>query len=273
MTHDEIAELIGAYALDAVDSEEAAEVARHVAECPRCAEELAAHHSVAAVLANTGEDAPPELWGRIAAHIEPRNEELVRAVPSIARTRAARAAESGGAARGDAPARGSGGRGRRLARRRVRAIVAATAAAAAVVIAVLGFQVARLDHRVGQLSAASGHQGLSQAIQSALVDPQARRVVLASTTPGSQPEVEMMMLPSGAAYVVDSKLPPLPANRTYQLWAVTDGRAVSLGVLGSHVGTVALQVGTPAPKATYAVTVELAGGAATPSYPPVAESS
>ena len=58
MTHAEIAELLGAYALDAVSPDEAAEIEEHLAECPRCRAEVSAHREVAGVLGNLSGTAP-----------------------------------------------------------------------------------------------------------------------------------------------------------------------------------------------------------------------
>ena len=52
--HEEVAGLLGAYALDALDSDEAALVEAHLRDCPRCSAELARHHEVAGLLANSG---------------------------------------------------------------------------------------------------------------------------------------------------------------------------------------------------------------------------
>ncbi len=71
MNHDDVAELLGAYALDAVDPDEAALIEAHIDECPRCAAELAQHHEVAALMANAGSDASVELWDKIAARLDP----------------------------------------------------------------------------------------------------------------------------------------------------------------------------------------------------------
>ena len=70
MEHEAIEELLGAYALDAVTPEEHELVRRHLEECPRCADEVALHHEVAGLLANTGQDAPGELWDRIADRLD-----------------------------------------------------------------------------------------------------------------------------------------------------------------------------------------------------------
>ncbi len=59
MTHDEVAQLLGAFALDAVDGDEAGAIREHLVECPRCASEVAEHWEVTGLIANAGVDAPP----------------------------------------------------------------------------------------------------------------------------------------------------------------------------------------------------------------------
>ena len=70
MTHADIAELLGAWALDAVDDDEWHAVAAHLEECPRCRAEVAQHLEVVALLANSGADAPEGLWDRIAGELD-----------------------------------------------------------------------------------------------------------------------------------------------------------------------------------------------------------
>src|SRR5579863_6795438 len=81
MTHDEVALLLGAFALDAVDGDEAEAIRLHLAECPRCASEVAEHWEVTGLIANAGVDAPPELWDRIAARIDHTGPDLRRPAP------------------------------------------------------------------------------------------------------------------------------------------------------------------------------------------------
>ena len=63
-THEEVAELLGAYALDAVGPDEVVMIETHLEVCPRCRAEVAAHREVAAVLAYGGATAPDGLWAR-----------------------------------------------------------------------------------------------------------------------------------------------------------------------------------------------------------------
>jgi len=73
----------------------------------------------------------------------------------------------------------------------------------------------------------------------------------------------------GHGYLVGARMAVLPASKTYQLWAVVDGRPVSVGVLGNRVTTAAFTMGTLSPEAL-AVTVEPARGSVTPTAAPVA---
>lgn len=68
--HAELQELLGAYALDAVEPEEAAVIELHLPTCPRCRIELTEHREAAALLGYAGGAAPKGLWDRIIAELE-----------------------------------------------------------------------------------------------------------------------------------------------------------------------------------------------------------
>jgi anti-sigma factor RsiW len=70
LKHEEIADLLGAYALDAVEPDEAELVEAHLATCPRCRDEVRDHREVASLLAYSGAAAPPGLWDSLAAALE-----------------------------------------------------------------------------------------------------------------------------------------------------------------------------------------------------------
>jgi plasmid stabilization system protein ParE len=248
MNHNEIAELLGAYALDAVDADEAAMIQAHIDDCPRCAAELAQHHEVAALLANAGSDASVELWDQIAARIDPPGEPPAAATVLDA------------ALAGALPRRTS------QRRRRVRWSATATVGAvAAAVIALLALQVGHLDNQVNQ-------PRVSAAAQAALRNPQAHTVTLASTShPGTKAAV-IAVLPSGTGYMINSALHPLAPDETYQLWGVERGRTISLGLLGNHPTDVAFAEGNGTPITAYAVTAEHAGGVVSSTHAPVAQS-
>ncbi len=86
--------------------------------------------------------------------------------------------------------------------------------------------------------------------------PGARKTILVSTE--GQTMADAVVLPDGHGYLVDDHMAPLPADRTYQLWAVVDGSIISAGVLGSDPGTFAFMSTTSV--TALAITVEKSGG-------------
>ncbi len=284
-THEELQELLGVYALDALEPDEAAEVEAHLAQCPRCAAEVDAHREVAGLIGNGGAEAPAELWDRIAERLPagrpgtaspgPGWEALAGRLERPAAPAATGAATGTGRTSAGEPA---GGAVVPLARRNGRAWVraaTAVAAVAAVLATVLGVQVARLDHRVGQLQASAARPALSQAVAAALEDPTSERVRLTPPTgsSGTGASVTLVLTSSGTGYLVAHGLAPLAADRTYQLWAVLPTGPVSLGLLGPSPSESAFGADPGVAVPTYAITAEHAGGAVQPTSRPVVEGS
>jgi Anti-sigma-K factor rskA/Putative zinc-finger len=267
MSHEEAAELLGAYALDAVAPDEAAAVARHVADCRRCEVELQSFHEVAGMLGNAGGEAPPHVWDRLSAEIalsdhpggsDDRVVELLGG--RVSNSNASRAQQRARRrARSAHDGRWSGG---------LRWAVTGVAAALAL-IGVLGYQVLHLDSRVNNLEAAGSQVSAMKTAQSYLTNPQAHLVQLASATSGDDLAV-LAILPTGSAYLVNDHMPGLSTDKTYQLWGQVDGRFVSLGLLGNDPGDVAVQLGPDAPIDEFAVTAEPAGGVVQPTVGPLA---
>ncbi|MGH9056776.1 MAG: anti-sigma factor domain-containing protein [Acidimicrobiales bacterium] len=255
LSHDQLRELLGAFALDAVDADEAAAVSAHLVSCPRCRQEVAEYQQAAAMLANSGEDAPAGVWDAIVSKIETAPIQTTATAAMLGR-QAAKPVTSR--------------RIRPQVARRAGALVAAAAAAA---IAVLGVQVAHLDHRLSQVTAASAGQNLSAAARVALLDPSARRIALTGAGPSAPRVAEVVALRSGAGFWFNEGLPALASAKTYQLWAMVDGQAISVGVLGDHPQTVAFSLGSAATTDAFAVTVEPAGGSVSPTRPPVASTT
>lgn len=239
MTHDQIAELLGAYALDAVDPDEAAAVEAHLEVCPRCRDEVARHLEAVAFLANAGSVAPEGVWSRIAASLEepPPRLELTR-LP-LAR-----------------------GRGRRSLPARP---VVAIAAIAAAVIGLLGVQVQRQDGRLDRLSPALEQRGLDVAVAAALFDDRSMKVELVSDD--GDLYAKAVVQPDGKGYLVSHNLPELPSEETYQLWGLVGDQTVSLGVLGAEPGVRAFTAAGDV--SVLAVTAEQAGGVVSPTRAPI----
>jgi anti-sigma factor RsiW len=249
-THDEIAELLGAYALNAVDPDEARAVEAHLAECPRCRAEVAEHRDVAALLGNSGGDAPDGLWERIAASLEepapPMRLDLSagEAAASVVPIDRARGRRSGG---------------------RWAPVAAALGAAAAVVIAVLGVRVVDQQDRLDDLETALADADLQRAAEAALADARATRTTLRSES--GDVAVVAVLLPDGTGYLMAEDLPALPDDRIYQLWGQTEGGLISLGVFRTESGVVPFQA--TGSLELLAITEESAGGVVASENPPV----
>jgi hypothetical protein len=273
MNHEEVAELLGAYALDAVDGRDKDAVRQHLAECHRCQAELADFHEVAGLLANAGGDAPPQVWDQIAECVAIPKDPNSKGPDSKATVREGDRGSVLHLVRGRDPGHDRRYRIRQGTKKTVRWIMPLATAAAVIVIVVLGFQVAHLNNRVGKLAADNSRQGMSQAVEAALLDPQATRVQLTSAEHRGTTLGQIVILPSGSAFMISSEMPGLASNETYQLWGRTGATMISIGLLGNHPTDVALTIDPTARFGEFAVTVEPAGGVVTPTTPPVAESA
>jgi len=247
LSHDEVAELLGAYALDAVDADERLLIEDHLRDCPRCREEVGRHREVAAHLAFAGEPAPDGLWERIAADLGERTPigtglgELAHPYPLVrARTR------------------------RRLAT----PVLGALAAALVLVVGLLAWQVRSQRSDLNRLQSAAAAEGIDRAAAAAALDVHAVRYALVSGDGTAR--LEAVVTAGGQGFVVapSGGLPALGPDRTYQLWAISGSARISLGLLGRHPSVATFTAAGPAPE-TLAVTDEVAGGVSAPTGSPV----
>ncbi|HLF41865.1 MAG TPA: anti-sigma factor [Acidimicrobiia bacterium] len=246
LSHQQIEELLGAFALDAVDDDERDLVEAHLAGCPRCRAEVAGYRETASKLAHTGTRAPDGLWERIAESIEeaPPALNLAPVAPVVPIT--------------EATAR----RGRRSVS--LRAVVTLAAVAAAVT-AFLGLRVGELNRDLDAVQEALSAEGLQGAALAAMGDPHAENLWLRSGDGGHG--VRVVRLADGTGYVVPEDLDALPAERTYQLWGITADAKVSLAVLGNDPDVASFKmVGRVL---GYAITEEQAGGVVASTQSPV----
>jgi anti-sigma factor RsiW len=206
MTHDPVEDLLGVYALDALDDDERARVDAHLAECPRCRAEVDGHREVAAQLALTGSPAPLRVWDRIADAIDATDADV--APPSLRLVV------------GDRPAAAPPPRWRRFAG-------IAAVAAAAVAIVSLGVSTVSQGNRIDDFE--RGHDVAVAATQ-AFSSSDAR--VTALTTGDGTILGRAAVLPDGNGYLLADALPDLP-DGTYQLWGDTGSEVVSLGAIGA----------------------------------------
>ena len=272
--HQELQELLGAYALDAVDRETADRVEQHLDGCVRCSTEVARHHEVAGLLANSGGPSPAGLWDGIASRLDdpvpPSWERLnERLEAEGAGERRVQAEEAGDESTDERAAPATGVVPITDARRRNRVVVqisTVVAGAAAVVALVLGLQVHHLNQKVSALQA---QPSLSSAERSALADPSTKKIELAGSTGATTGRVTVVLTTSGTGFVEATGLSSLPKDRTYQLWGVVGGQTISLGLLGSTPTVVPFMVDGNATVSAFAITAEHAGGVVDSTNQPV----
>jgi anti-sigma factor RsiW len=234
---------LAVYALDALDDDdERRAVEAHLAECPTCTAEVAAHRATLAGL-TVDELPPPAIWQRVARDIGV--EDLPAPLPV---TPSVPSRPTGDA---EAPMRPSHLRRRRPRDSRSIALAAA-GLAAAVAVVVGGVAVMRSDGEPADLAALANE---------ALEAPGAQVATL-STEGGERAARVVVDGPTG--YVLVDELPTLPSGQEYQLWKVAGGVPVSLGVIGDGSTPVAA-VGVPANTADLAISTEPAGGSVAPT--------
>ncbi len=195
-------ELLGAYALDAVDADERRRVEDYLEVNPRASAEVQAHREVATMLAFTGMDAPDDLWSRIAGEI---GEQAPPPGPELAKVMSM----------DDHPRR-----------RRIAAFAPwVVSAAAAAVVGLVAFGVAdRAD---------APNEPISSALEIARADRDSVTTTLVSDA--SDASAEAVIDQDGHGFVVAQNLPTLPDDQTYQLWGVVDdGQVISLGIFGPN---------------------------------------
>jgi len=227
LTPEEIAELLPAYALDAVDDDERAMIEAHLERTPDARDDVAELQVAASLLAHAGGPPPTGVWERLESAISASPPPL-RAVPppDVFASRRVSAVER--------PSR----RWQWLA--------------AAAAVAALAFGGLWLAERSDNNRAVVDTAALARAAATA---PGARHAVL--TDHSGNTLATAVVERDGTGYLT-SHLPPAAAGQTYQLWGITRTGTISLGVLGAQPKTVAFK--TAVPTTSVAITTEVAGG-------------
>jgi hypothetical protein len=219
MTHEtghgdvyDLDELLGAYALDAVDDRERDRIEDYLRSNPRAAEEVARHREVATMLAFTGMDAPDGVWSRIESEIEATAPEPG---PELAKVFALERPEP-------SPQAVASQNSQR------RATNWFLGAAAAIALVVTGAAV------VTGLDSDSGGDPLADAYAAAQDDRDSMTTELVAD--GFDAVAVGVIDQDGHGYLDASELPELGADQTYQLWGVLadSSDVVSLGILGNR---------------------------------------
>ena len=265
---EELFALCSGYVLGALDEPEQRTLEQHLAEgCPDCEAELRSLANSAVLLATSAPQfaAPPALKAKLFDRI--RTEGAVRAPVS-------------------APAMP----GRKIValphRRRSSPLVWAFAAAAAVLAVTSALMWSATERLRGDLVAArlqidTQRQQLSNKQQELaeaqrwtdLVEGAGTRLVDLAITPAGSAILKARALYDPQAHramIVFSNFTP-PAGADYQLWALRDGKPSSLGVIHADASGRAIvrlpDTGDPASLGAFAVSLERAGGASTPTAP------
>ena len=239
--HSEIEDLLGAYALDAVDDDERAVIDAHLDECARCRAEVAEHRETAALLAFSGSDAPAGLWEGISTQLERPGAEVVELSDRLRPT----------------PSQGQP---------RWLAAVAAAAAIVVAAVAGLGWKVIDQDRQLDRLASRVAQGDLAGLATAVLADPGTRQIELKGAD-GHRMAL-IALTPEGDGYILPSAMQTLESGRTYQLWALAGATPVSAGLLGRSPGVAAFHV--EGDVEGFAVSVEDADGAPAPTSAPVA---
>jgi hypothetical protein len=228
LTSDEIAELLPAYAIDAVDDDERAEIDGYLESHPEARATVSQLQVAASMLAHAGGPPPEGVWERLESILSTPAPPLQDVAPPTVLT----------------PRRAPATPTAQLERRW------RWLAAAAVVVALV-FGGLWLADRGGDVSTAD----VAALARTASTTPGARRAVL--TDSDGHTLATAVLTRDGNGYLT-SELPPAAPGETYQLWGITRTGTISLGVLGRDPGTIAFKAAAPA--TSLAITTEIAGG-------------
>lgn len=224
----EVHTLSGAYAINALSSDEADLFRTHLDACSACRQEVRELQAAAAQMGSTESLAPPaELKARVLAAAG-QQPQLPPRVPH------------------------SGKRSERRVRTWFPRLLVA-AAAILIAAAGIGFLQMRDDTAPGSTLAAS--------VVRVFEAPDAHRATVKSSNGGN---VTVATSPSLDRMAVDTDdLPDLKNGQVYQLWAIADGNYASAGLLENPDSGAAMAM--PAEGTQIAITIEPAGGSVKPS--------
>jgi len=267
---DDLHALSGAYALDAVDDIERAAFLRHMAECDSCAAEAGEFREVAARLGDVVEEPPARLRANVLAAIG-QTRQVGPVDPQAPGLAALRSAANGRSAANDRPAANDRGRSRRPAQssrgdQRWRRATLATAAAAVVAIAgTWAVMDARVRHAQSQVNALQADRERIYAVMNAK-----DVTMLGANLPDGGRLAAAVSPTQREGVAMFAGLPPLPADRTYEMWLIAGDRKTKALLLPTGVlGGTALFDYNPDSDA-FAITEEPAQGSNTPTMAPLA---
>jgi anti-sigma-K factor RskA len=247
--HEQFADDLSLYAVGALQGEERLAVEKHLEGCPDCRDEVMRLHGDWALLAlsASGPKPPSRSRDRLMAAIakKPRRIQV------------------------------------RPVKRKTWWIALDWAAAAAAVVIVLLFvrQNTDLRRRLAELQADSEgqQQQLIQAKEliATLTSADAAHFTLVAGKAAPQPSAKAIYVRSNGTLVfLASNMPPLPSQKTYELWLIpTSGAPIPAGLFRPNPHGSAVLIKPPLPTGveakTFAITVEPGAGSAAPTSTPI----
>jgi len=237
MTHDELKDALSALALGALDPAERDVVQAHVRECAECQAELAV---LSRVVDGIGLEAKPVTPpAALRAKVMARVTAQPKQAPSTFTPRAASKPTSA----------------------RIPLMLPLALAASLILAMAALFYAFTLRGEISDLRKIVG------VIQS----PDLLSVVVKGQDTAANASGRALWSRSSGLVFSAQRLPPLPAGRVYQLWTITGKTATSAGLMtpdtnGTAFVTMPVSPDAPRPDA-FGVTIEPAGGSATPTMP------
>jgi anti-sigma-K factor RskA len=150
---------------------------------------------------------------------------------------------------------------RRTRRSTINGWLAGVAAAAVLVAAGLGISTYQASQRADEAQLAA------EQITSVLANPNA--VVERTQVAGGGTGTLVVAPDEEQAVFLAASLPNTESGETYQLWAIDEAGATSVGLLQPDAGRATALVDLPAGTTTFGMTVEPAGGSEAPTTDPV----
>lgn len=269
MTHQELIESAASYALDALDQEERARFEAHLSGCAECRSEVAAYREVAGALAHAAPTTA--LPSRAVRDRIMRDARQVRPIATAPRpvVQPVRPVSPVSSVSNATP-------------RRTRRGVIPWSVAAAAIAAALAFAFVYRGERdqAGQLrrelAAAQATLARDDSTLSAFLGPEVHVVSLTATSE-QKPRMRVFWNHTRRTFIVTAlDLPPAPAGKTYQLWAIRKGKPpMSMGTFDPNPSgrtattlAVAQDINDGGFIDDCALTVEPAGGSAQPTETP-----
>jgi anti-sigma-K factor RskA len=270
MTHEDYKELLAAYALEALDAEDARALRMHLKECADCSSETIEWEATAALIALNANPLEPSPTTRERILASVRAETVNKVSREVDQTSQPRVGSSSSKVM---PFEGQ--------RRNIWTSLGSFGAIAAA-IALVGLSLSllmlwrqnrSLQAEVARMQTEKQHADETlehyRAFREMLTSPNARMASLAGTSVAPGAHAMLAYDKTGKAMLMATGLPAAPAGKAYQLWFIMDNKKMPGKVFTTDAkGNGNLQDEIPAVaigSAIFAITLEPAGGAQAPT--------